>query len=137
MGLELYAAYATVHAHFHAHPALINIVLHVDNMAACFALVKGRTRNLRSGKIAAAHHTLLDRARARVDVACINADRNTADACCRFASFHDLCVQHGPFAQLHIDHLDLLSTFAHPSPSRSPIALDCDSDTNSKTPRAV
>ena len=57
--------------------------MHFDistDMAAWFALVKGRTRIPRSGKIVAAYRTLLERARARVCVAYVNADRNTADA---------------------------------------------------------
>ena len=58
MELELFAAFASVHAHLAAHPALTNLVLRVDNMAVGFALVKGRTSSPRSCKTAAhSHHT--------------------------------------------------------------------------------
>ena len=108
MELELHAAYATVHAHLLAHPGLTYLVLRVDNMAACFALVKGRTQNPRSGMIVAAYLTLLDRARARVYVADIKTDRNTAAARSTLASLHDLCAQRGPFVKLFVDRADLL-----------------------------
>ena len=133
MELELVAAYATVRAHLQAHPTFTNTVLHVDNTAARFALVKGRTRNPRLGKNVTAHHTLPDRARARVYVAYTNTDRNTADARSRLAFFHDMCVLRGPFVQLHANLSDLLSMLAEPTPSRSPIARD--SDTDSSAPR--
>ena len=132
MELELHAAYATVRSHLSAHPGLTSIVLRVDNMAACFALVKGRTRNPRSAKIVAAYHTLPDRACARVYVAYVNTDRNPADACSRLTSFHELCIQHGPFIKLSVDHSHLLSALAPPSPSCGPFAQVSDSDTNSQ-----
>ena len=117
MELELYAAFATVHAHLTTHPTLTNIVLHVDSVAACFALVKGRTRNPRSGKIVTAYQSLLDRARAGVYVLYVNTDGNPADACCRLASFHDLCVLRGPFVELPADHSRLLYSSARIFPA--------------------
>ena len=130
MELELYAAYAMVHSHLVAHPDLTNIVHHVDTMAACFALVKGRTRNPRSAKIVAAYHTLLDRACARVYVAYINTDRNPADARSRLASFRELCMR-GPFIELSVSHSQLFSALAMSSPSCGPFAQVSDSDTAS------